>query len=90
MPMLNAQSKRPLITYFLSAYPANIYPDTDLTVSPNDGSEADSRTLYAALSRTPPTSTNTPGKTRPGGYNKNGKYLPAKYIPSKTDKRAGK
>ena len=46
--------------------------------------------LWAALSKRPPTSCYTPGKTRPGGYNKNRKYLPAKFIPGKMDKRAGK
>lgn len=46
--------------------------------------------LWAALSRKPPTTCYTPGKTRPGGYNKAGKYLPSKYIPGKSDKRAGK
>lgn len=46
--------------------------------------------LWAALSKRPPTTCNTPGKTRPAGYNKAGKYLPSKYIPAKTDKRAGK
>ena len=46
--------------------------------------------LWAALSKRPPTTCHTPGKTRPGGWSKTGKYLPTKYIPAKTDKRAGK
>lgn len=46
--------------------------------------------LWAALSKRPPTTCTTPGKTRPAGYNKAGKYLPSKYISSKLDKRAGK
>jgi hypothetical protein len=46
--------------------------------------------LWAALSKRPPTTCGTPGKTRPAGYNKAGKYVPAKWIPAKTDKRAGK
>ncbi len=90
MSQLNAQEKRPLLTFFLSAYPFNLYPEVDLPHSQSDGAEPDPRTLFAALSRTPPTSTMTPGKTRPGGYNSNGKYLPSKYIPAKMDKRAGK
>jgi hypothetical protein len=88
MPELDdGRARRPLITFFLSAYPADLYSDEDLF----DPGAADSPTpLEAALSRTPPTSCSTPGKMRPGGYNKNGKYLPSKYIPGKTDKRAGK
>ena len=46
--------------------------------------------LWAALSKTPPTSIHTLGKTRPGGYSRSGKLLPSKFIPGKTDKRAGK
>lgn len=46
--------------------------------------------LWAALYKTPPTTCHTPGKTRPAGYTKAGKWLPSKYIPGKTDKRAGK
>ena len=46
--------------------------------------------VFAALSKRPPTNVYTGGRTRPGGYNRNGKYLPAKYIPGKNDKRAGK
>ena len=46
--------------------------------------------LYAALSKTPPTTCTTPGKTLPAGYTKTGKYKPSRWTPSKTDKRAGK
>lgn len=45
---------------------------------------------FAALYKKPPTTCYTPGKTRPGGYTRSGKYKPAKYIPGKQDRRAGK
>lgn len=37
-----------------------------------------------------PTSAYTPGRTRPGYRNKNGKWLPSKWIPGRTDRRAGR
>lgn len=46
--------------------------------------------LYCARYPTPPTTTLTPGHTIPAGYTSTGKYKPAKYVPSKYDKRAGK
>jgi hypothetical protein len=44
----------------------------------------------AARYKIPPTSCSTAGHTIPAGYTSTGKYKPAKYVPSKTDKRAGK
>ena len=79
--------KVPLILAFLQPYPNHLYPDY---TSDELGKFATLGELQAGLARLPPTSCSTPGKSRPGGYNRNGKYLPAKYIASKTDKRAGK
>jgi hypothetical protein len=76
----------PLITAFLQPYPAHLYPDA-ISEEVNQATSLDE--LQAALHRSPPTSCSTPGKTRAGGFNKNGKYLPAKFIPGKIDKRAG-
>jgi hypothetical protein len=76
----------PMIVAFLSPYPSHLYRSDD-----EDGSECRSLgELQASLSRSPPTSVSTPGKLRPAGYNQSGKFLPAKWIPNKTDKRAGK
>lgn len=58
--------------------------DRQLSVLPN-GSP-----LYCVRYPTPPTSTFTPGHTIPAGYTSTGKYKPTKYVPGKTDKRAGK
>jgi hypothetical protein len=38
----------------------------------------------------PPTSCSTPGHTIKSGYTPSGKWRTSKYVPSKTDKRAGK
>jgi hypothetical protein len=46
--------------------------------------------LYAALSKSPPTTCTTPGKMIPSGYTKTGKYKASRWTTSKTDKRAGK
>jgi hypothetical protein len=46
--------------------------------------------MQAALFPKFPTTVWTNGKTRPAGYNRNGKLLPSKFIPGKSDKRSGK
>jgi len=51
---------------------------------------ADGSPLYCVRYPTPPTATITPGHTIPAGYTSTGRYKPAKFVPSKTDKRAGK
>ena len=81
------EGPRPVILTFLQPYPADLYPESVEEDHPDFQSLKE---LQAALFRQPPTSCSTPGKMRPGGFNRNGKWLPAKYIPSKTDKRAGK
>ena len=50
----------------------------------------DGRPLYCALSKTPPTSVQTPGKFVPSGYTRSGKYKAGRVVNQKTDKRAGK
>jgi len=37
-----------------------------------------------------PTSCHTAGRTVKAGYTRSGKWKPSKYVPSKTDRRAGK
>jgi hypothetical protein len=81
------EGPRPVILAFFQPYPAQLYPEQ--VEEPGVTFES-LEELQAALFRQPPTQCSTPGKMRPGGFNRNGKYLPAKYIPSKMDKRAGK
>ncbi len=87
--------KRPLITFFLQPYPfgeldeqqptATYSPDRKLNVTP------DGTPLYCAgRAKKPYTSAVTPGHTIKAGYTPSGKYKPAKFVPTKTDKRAGK
>lgn len=59
-------------------------PERQLSVL-TDGSP-----IYCVRYPTPPTSTSTPGHTIPGGFTSTGKYKPPKFMPAKTDKRAGK
>ena len=86
---------RPLISYFLATYPYG--PDDhdfpagtefceirQLSVLP------DGAPVYASRSKSPPTSTMTPGHTLPAGYTRAGNWKPAKYMPAKMDKRAGR
>lgn len=84
----NRDEFRPLITFFLSPYPAHLYEEDLDEVDSHDIVTLED--LQAALYKKPPTACTTPGKTRPAGYSRTGKYLPSKYIPSKIDKRAGK
>lgn len=51
---------------------------------------ADGTPLYASRTPKMPTNCGTPGHTLPSGYTPSGKYKPAKYVPYKSDKRAGK
>jgi hypothetical protein len=44
----------------------------------------------AARSKTPPTSCFTAGHTINAGYTPSGKFKPPKFVPGKTDRRAGK
>lgn len=46
--------------------------------------------LYAARATRPYTNVTTTAHTIKGGYTPSGNYKPAKVVPSKTDKRAGK
>lgn len=52
--------------------------------------DQDGNPAWEAVTKRPPTTCTTPGKTRPAGYSRTGKWLPSKWIPSKTDKRVGK
>ena len=90
--------KLPLVTQFFenSNYLQEFIEDDEMeekcVICPETGAliTHEGVPLWAALFKRPPTSANTPGRQRPGGFNKNGKYLPSKWIPSKMDKRAGK
>lgn len=46
--------------------------------------------IACARASRPYTSAFTPGHTIPSGYTPSGKWRPSKYVPGKTDKRAGR
>jgi hypothetical protein len=50
---------------------------------------ADGSIVWHMASRYP-TSCYTSGRVRKGYYNRKGRYLPSKYIPGRTDRRAGR
>lgn len=79
-------SPRPIILSFVQPYPAHLY-DTD---HENEALYQSLDEFQAGLFSKFPTTVWTDGKTRPGGYNRSGKFLPSKYIPGKMDKRSGK
>jgi len=76
----------PIITAFLQPYPADLYAADD----EEEATHCSLAEMQASLFRRPPTSCTTPGRMRPAGFNRNGRLVPAKWIPAKTDKRAGK
>lgn len=95
----NHLNKRPLITFFLQHYPTNFSSSTEndedldsvyclkqkLNIN-KDGLPL----ICGARTKTPPTICTTPGHTLPSGYTQSGKWKTTKYVPAKTDKRAGK
>lgn len=86
--------KKPLMAFFLQSFPSSIYQkDDDMVFNPvlkinetNQGVPL----FTMARSSTPPTTCLTPGHMIKAGYTKSGKYHGSKYMPGKTDKRAGK
>jgi hypothetical protein len=88
------QEKKPLMAFFLQPFPSSIYQNNEDTVyNPVlQINESIQGIPYYTMARsaTPPTSCTTPGHTVKSGYTSTGKYKPSKYMPSKTDKRAGK
>ena len=91
---VGSNEKKPLMAFFLQPFPSSIYKkDDDMVFNPvlkinetNQGVPL----FTMARSSSPPTSCSTPGHTIKGGFTPSGKYKTAKYVPSKTDKRAGK
>jgi hypothetical protein len=81
------EGPRPIIFLFLQPYPAHLYPVNEAEESVTYQSLDE---MQAALFPKFPTTVWTNGKTRPAGYNRNGKLLPSKFIPGKSDKRSGK
>lgn len=87
--------RRPLIAYFLQPYPftsddhiepvgARYDPVRQLNV------DADGAPLYCSPTKRFPTACSTPGHSVPSGYTRTGKWKPAKYVPAKSDRRAGR
>jgi len=91
---LEKLESKPLMAFFLQPFPSSIYQkDDDMVFNPvlkiNETNQGVPLFTMARSSK-PPTSCSTPGHTVKGGYTSSGKYKPSKYMPSKTDKRAGK
>jgi hypothetical protein len=91
---IGSNEKKPLMAFFLQPFPSSIYKkDDDMVFNPilkiNETNQGVPLFTMARTS-TPPTSCSTPGHTVKAGYSSTGKYKPAKYMPSKMDKRAGK
>jgi hypothetical protein len=90
-----SQENKPLMAFFLQPFPASIYTaDEESVFNPilNMNETLQGIPLFIAAARTskPPTSCSTPGHTIKSGYTPSGKWKPAKFVPGKTDKRAGK
>jgi hypothetical protein len=89
-----SNEKKPLMAFFLQPFPSSIYQkDDDMVFNPvlkinetNQGVPL----FTMARSAKPSTSCSTPGHTIKAGYTKSNKWKPAKYVPGKMDKRAGK
>ena len=89
-----SNEKKPLMAFFLQPFPSSIYKkDDDMVFNPvlkiNETNQC-VPLFTMARSSSPPTSCSTPGHTIKGGFTPSGKYKTAKYVPGKTDKRAGK
>ena len=92
------QTKKSMLTFFLKPCPhlpafiedEQIFDEAHWNAATKIIETNTGEPLWAGLSKRPPTPVTTYGRTRPAGYSRTGKYLPAKWIPTKTDKRAGK
>jgi len=91
---LGTVEKKPLMAFFLQPFPSAVYEKDDKMIFNHvlkiNETDQGVPLFTMARSATPPTSCNTPGHTVKSGYTSTGKYKPSKYMPSKTDKRAGK
>ena len=63
-----------------------LFYDQELQVNVNDAGEI----AWAARARKPYTNCYTAGRTIKAGYTKTNKYRPARWRPSRTDRRSGK
>ena len=65
--------------------------ENKMIYNPEKGyNEIDNLPAFATLRKKYPTLTTTNGRIRPAGYNNKGKWVPAKVIRTKQDRRAGK
>jgi hypothetical protein len=89
----NNIGERPIISFFFQKNPFQ-WAETQEAVYDTSArmnmTEEGIPFFMAGRSSKPPTSCSTPGHTVKSGYTPSGKWKPSKYVPSKTDKRAGK
>ncbi len=84
--------KTPFLFGFRSSLPTELDPArVDAAFDPQRqcGVLADGELAWS-MARRNPTNCHTSGRVRRGYRNKKGKWLPTKYIPSRTDRRAGR
>lgn len=84
--------KTPFLFGFRSALPVELDPspiDAAFDLQRQCGVLPDGELAWS-MARRYPTSCYTSGRYRPGYRNKKGKWLPSKYIPGRTDRRAGR
>ncbi len=89
------KTHQPLIVNFLQPYPYDQACDEATDGAHYDQArqlnvDADGQPLYCNRLRLPPTLVTTPGRVLPSGYTRSGKWKPAKSMPTKMDRRAGK
>jgi hypothetical protein len=85
-------SKVPFLMRFRQEVPALSHADAPVIFSEEEQLSLleDGSLAWRARTKRPPTSCHTAGHRLPSGYTRSGKWKASSWIPSKTDKRAGK
>lgn len=86
------KGEKPLMSFFLQPYPKDVYGEEEKSIYNSKlqiNENIKGVPLFARTSAMP-TSCYTPGHTIKSGYTPSGKWRPSKFVPGKTDKRAGK
>jgi hypothetical protein len=85
-------NKSPFLMRFRQEVPALSHEDEPAIFSEEEQLSLleDGSLAWRARTKRPPTGCHTAGHMLAAGYTRSGKWKPSKWIPSKTDKRAGK
>jgi len=87
------KDKKPFLINFKTALPAIDFDEGDeMTFNPTEQVNyfGDGVAVWNARTRRRPTNCYTAGHRLKAGYTRSGKYRGSRYIPGKTDRRAGK